>query len=182
MMIRAPRREAVPPVNNHSPVPGAETATAGGAWRRIRRAMADDSGKPQHQSLAAWRWVAAPLAGDRSLRGLAALKRLKPEQREALERCLEVREYRRGELVYQSGEEARSLSDVLAGVARLAVAMPNGRRVLLNLLPSGEIFGHRALVEAGHPRVFAAAAVANLRARRVGGDGFLRETAGDAAC
>src|SRR5438876_332390 len=66
MMIRAPRREAVPPVNNHSPVPGAETATAGGAWRRIRRAMADDSGKPQHQSLAAWRWVAAPLAGDRA--------------------------------------------------------------------------------------------------------------------
>src|SRR5437762_1575216 len=94
MMIRAPRREAVPPVNNHSPVPGAETATAGGAWRRIRRAMADDSGKPQHQSLAAWRWVAAPLAGDRSLRGLAALKRLKPEQREALagDRAREVGE------------------------------------------------------------------------------------------
>jgi len=168
-------------VNNHSPVPGAETATAGGAWRRIRRAMADDSGKPQHQSLAAWRWVAAPLAGDRSLRGLAALKRLKPEQREALERCLEVREYRRGELVYQSGEEARSLYVVLAGVARLSIASPNGRRVLLNLLPSGEIFGHSALVEAGHPRVFEAAAYTNLRAGRVSADDFLEALAGDRA-
>ena len=143
--------------------------------------MADDSGKPQHQSLAAWRWVAAPLAGDRSLRGLAALKRLKPEQREALERCLEVREYRRGELVYQSGEEARSLYVVLAGVARLSIASPNGRRVLLNLLPSGEIFGHSALVEAGHPRVFEAAAYTNLRAGRVSADDFLEALAGDRA-
>src|SRR5437773_9894029 len=80
--------------------------------------MAGDSGKPRPQSLAAWRPVAAPLAGDRSLRGLAALKRLKPEQREALERRLQVREYRRGELVYQPGEEAHSLYVVLAGVVR----------------------------------------------------------------
>src|SRR5213594_4949320 len=146
MMIRAPRHEAVPPVNNHSPVPGAETATAGGAWRRIRRAMADDSGKPRPQSLAAWRPVAAPLAGDRSLRGLAALKRLKPEQREALERRLQVREYRRAEFIYQPGQEARSLYVVLAGVARLSIPSPSGRRrVLLNLLPAGEIFGHSAL-------------------------------------
>src|SRR5947208_14707848 len=104
--------------------------------------MAGLSGKPRHTSRAPWRQVAAPLAGDRSLRGLAALKRLKPEQREALERCLEVREYRRGELVYQSGEEARSLYVVLAGLARLSIASPNGRRVLLNLLPAGATFAH----------------------------------------
>ena len=143
--------------------------------------MAGLSGKPRHKSSAPWRQVAAPLAGDRSLRGLAALKRLKPEQREALERRLQVREYRRGELVYQPGEEAHSLYVVLAGVVRLSIRSPNGRRVLLNLLPSGEIFGHSALVEAGHPRVFEAAAYTNLRAGRVSADDFLEALAGDRA-
>jgi len=53
--------------------------------------------------------------------------------------------------------------------------------VLLNLLPSGEIFGHSALVEAGHPHVFEAAAYTNLRAGRVSADDFLEVLAGDRA-
>src|SRR5690349_20467355 len=100
--------------------------------------------------------VVAPLAGDRSLRGLAALKRLHPEQREKLQRRLQPREYRRGEVVYQPEDEGGSLYlyVVLAGVVRLSIHSPNGRRVLLNLLPAGEIFGHTALVEHGFSRVF----------------------------
>src|SRR5437667_10497461 len=112
--------------------------------------MAGLSGKPRHQSSAPWRQVAAPLAGDRSRRGLAALKRLKPEQREALQRRLEVREYRRAELIYQPGQEARSLYVVLAGVARLSIPSPSCHRLLLKLLPAGETFGHSDLVEGGH--------------------------------
>ena len=143
--------------------------------------MAGLSGKPRHKSSAPWRQVAAPLAGDRSLRGLAALKRLKPEQREALQRRLEVREYRRAELIYQPGQEARSLYVVLAGVARLSIPSPSGRRVLLNLLPAGEIFGHSALVEGGHPHVFEAAAYTDVRAGRIGADDFLEVLAGERA-
>ncbi len=90
--------------------------------------------------------IVAPLAGDRSLRGLAAMKRLRPEQREALHQRLTTREYKRNELVYRPGEEARALYVVLAGVARLSIPMPNGRHVLLHLLPAGEIFGHTALL------------------------------------
>src|SRR3989441_5105807 len=142
--------------------------------------MAGLSGKPRHKA-SAWRQVAAPLAGDRSLRGLAALKRLKPEQRDALQRRLEVRDYRRGELIYQPGQEARSLYVVLAGVARLSIRSPNGRRVLLNLLPAGEIFGHSALVQAGHPHVFEAAAYTDLRAGRVSAEDFLKALAGERA-
>src|SRR2546426_9698464 len=97
--------------------------------------MAGLSGKPRHKA-SAWRQVAAPLAGDRSLRGLAALKRLKPEQREALQRRLEVREYRRAELIYQPGQEALSLYVVLAGVAPLSMPSPSGRHVLLYTLPA----------------------------------------------
>src|SRR2546430_2738382 len=50
-----------------------------------------------------WR-IVAPLAGDRSLRGLAATKRLRPEQRAALEHRLIVREYRRHAIIYRPGE------------------------------------------------------------------------------
>src|SRR5438067_6280329 len=92
-----------------------------------------------------WRDVVAPLAGDRSLRGLAAMKRLRTDQREALHARLSVREYRRGETVYRPGGHARSLYVVLAGVARLSIPAPNGRSVLIHLLPAGEIFGHTAL-------------------------------------
>ncbi len=113
-----------------------------------------------------WR-VVAPLAGDRSLRGLAATKRLHPEQRSALEHRLIVREYRRHAIIYRPGETADSLYVILAGVARLSLPMSNGRRVLLHLLPTGEMFGHSALVEAGTPRVFEAAAYTDLRLGRV---------------
>jgi CRP-like cAMP-binding protein len=124
-----------------------------------------------------WR-IIAPLAGDRSQRGLAAMKRLRPEQRETLQRRLQSREYRRGEIIYQADDEARSLYVVLAGVARLSIPAPSGRRVLLNLLPAGEIFGHTALVEGGFPRVFEAAAYTDVRVGRISTEDFLEALAG----
>jgi CRP-like cAMP-binding protein len=123
--------------------------------------------------------IVAPLAGDRSLRGLPALKRLRSEQREALERRLHVREYRRHTVLYRPGEVATSLYVVLAGVARLSIPAPSGRRVLLHLLPAGEVFGHTALV--GVPRVFEAAAYTDLRVGRIAADDFLAAMAGSHA-
>jgi CRP/FNR family cyclic AMP-dependent transcriptional regulator len=122
--------------------------------------------------------VVAPLAGDRSLRGLAALKRLQPEQRETLQSRLQPREYRRGEVIYHADEDARSLYVVLAGVVRPSIPSPSGRRVLLNLLPAGEIFGHTALVDGGFPRVFEAAAYTDVRVGRVSTEDFLDALAG----
>src|SRR5438093_6909662 len=119
-----------------------------------------------------WR-IVAPLAGDRSLRGLAATKRLRPDQRATLERRLVVREYRRHAIVYRPGEAADSLYIILSGVARLSLPMPTGRRVLLHLLPTGEMFGHSALVETGRRRVFEAAAYTDLRVARVSAQDFL---------
>jgi CRP-like cAMP-binding protein len=125
--------------------------------------------------------LVAPLAGDRSLRGLPAMKRLRPEQRAALESRLSVREYRRNELVYRPGTEARSLFVVLAGVARLSIPAPNGRRVLIHLLPAGEIFGHTSLVGGGVPRIFEAAAYTDLRVGRITSEDFLDVLAGPQA-
>jgi len=125
--------------------------------------------------------IVAPLAGDRSLRGLAALKRLRPDQREALQRKLKPREYRRGEVIYHADDAARSLYVVLAGVVRLSIPSPNGRRILLNLLPAGEILGHTALVEGGFARVFEAAAYTDVRVGRIGATDFLEVLAGPQA-
>lgn len=125
-----------------------------------------------------WRHFIAPLAGDRSLRGVAALHRLRPDQREALQRGLVVREYRRNQVIYHPGAEARHLYVVLAGVARLSILVPNGRRVLLHLLPAGEMFGHSALVEAAGAHVFEAAAYTPLRLGRVPVEDFLHAIAG----
>jgi CRP-like cAMP-binding protein len=129
---------------------------------------------------ARWLELVAPLAGDRSLRGLSAVKRLRADQREALERRLVVREYRRNGLVYRAGEPARSLYVVLGGVARLSIPTPSGRRVLMHLLPAGEFFGHSALVERG-TRVFEAAAYTDLRVGRITADDFLVAVTGKAA-
>jgi len=106
------------------------------------------------------------------------MKRLRPEQRSKLQSLLQIREYRRGELVYQPDEDANSLYVVIAGVARLSIPTPNGRRILLHLLPAGEIFGHTALVNARFPRVLEAAAYTDLRLGRVGRDDFLEALAG----
>ena len=54
--------------------------------------------------------------------------------------------------------------------------MPSGRRVLLHLLPAGEILGHTALV--GSPRVFEAVAYTDLRVGRIGAEEFLDAIAG----
>ncbi|HJQ83922.1 MAG TPA: Crp/Fnr family transcriptional regulator [Candidatus Binatia bacterium] len=122
--------------------------------------------------------IVAPLAGDRSLRGLAALKRLQPEQRDNLQRRLQPRDYHRGEVIYQAEDEGGSLYVVLSGVVRLSIPAPSGRRVLLNLLPAGEIFGHTSFVQGGFARIFEAAAYTDVRVGRVSAEDFLDALAG----
>src|SRR5262245_16116109 len=129
----------------------------------------------------AWDVLVAPLAGDRSLRGQPAMKRLPEGQRKRLEEQMIVRDYRRQTIIYRPGEEARGLYVVLSGVARLSIPTPRGRRVLLHLLPAGEIFGHAALLEAGGPRVFEVSAYTDLRVGQVSVEHFLRALAGRGA-
>jgi CRP-like cAMP-binding protein len=125
--------------------------------------------------------IVAPLAGDRSLRGLSAMKRLTAAQRDALQQRLVIREYRRNDVIYRPGEPARALFVVISGVARLSIPVPNGRHVLLHLLPAGEIFGHTALLEGAGPRVFEATAYTDLRLGRIETKEFLDVIAGSHA-
>ena len=46
------------------------------------------------------------------------MKRLRPEQRDKLQRKLQSREYRRADVIYHPDDEAGSLYVVLAGVVR----------------------------------------------------------------
>jgi CRP-like cAMP-binding protein len=121
-----------------------------------------------------WRVVVAPLAGDRSLRGMPAMKRLTAPQREALLARATISTYRRGEVVYRPGGHGRSLYLVLGGIARVSIPAPNGRRILIHLLPAGEIFGHTALVEGGGQRIFEVSAYTDLRVGRVSCDEFFQ--------
>jgi CRP-like cAMP-binding protein len=74
---------------------------------------------------------------------------------------------------------ARSLFVVLSGVVRLSIPTPSGRRILLHLLPAGEIFGHTALVDAGiGARLFEAVAYTPIRIGRIRADHFLEAIAG----
>jgi CRP/FNR family cyclic AMP-dependent transcriptional regulator len=133
------------------------------------------------ESVPSRRRLATPLAGHRSLRGLPALMRLRPAQREALRQRLHAREYRRGAVICSPTEPGRNLYVVLAGVVRLSIPSPGGRRILLNLLPTGEIVGHMALVEVGRPHAFEAVAYTDVRVGRVSAEDFLVALAGDRA-
>jgi CRP-like cAMP-binding protein len=106
------------------------------------------------------------------------MHRLSPTQREKLDRRLVAREYRRNQIIYEPGGEAHHLCVVLSGVARLSIPVPNGRRVLLHLLPAGEVFGHTALVESGAPRIFEAAAYTHARIGSITAEHFLEALAG----
>jgi CRP/FNR family transcriptional regulator, cyclic AMP receptor protein len=109
------------------------------------------------------------------------MKRLTPEQRAFIEQRLVVREYRRHAVVYHSGEPANGLFVVLGGVARLSIPTPTGRRVLIHLLPAGEMFGHSALVGGNPLRVFDAVAYTDLRVGRISVEEFLTALGGSDA-
>src|SRR2546428_12115836 len=104
----------------------------------------------------------APLAGDRSSRGLATTKRLRADQRDALHARLSVREYRRGEIVYRPGGPARHLYVVLAGGARLAIPPPHRRGGLLPPPPPRGGLRHPAAAGGGGPPHLEAAAAPRL--------------------
>jgi CRP-like cAMP-binding protein len=60
----------------------------------------------------------------------------------------------------------------------MSIPAPNGRRVLIHLLPSGEMFGHTALIDDGFPRLFEAAAYTDLRVGRITTTDFLEALVG----
>lgn len=62
-----------------------------------------------------------------------------------------VRSYRRGHTIYQQGDAGSAMMAVLEGRARMVVASPDGKEIVLNIIEPGDIFGEMALID-GKPR------------------------------
>src|ERR1051326_7164165 len=58
---------------------------------------------------------------------------------------------RRGQTIYQQGDEGSYLVAVLSGRIRISATSPEGREVTLNMIDAGEVFGEIALLD-GKPR------------------------------
>jgi CRP/FNR family cyclic AMP-dependent transcriptional regulator len=58
---------------------------------------------------------------------------------------------RRGQTVFQKGDEGTYMVAVLSGRIRISATSPEGREVTLNMIDAGEVFGEMALLS-GEPR------------------------------
>jgi CRP/FNR family cyclic AMP-dependent transcriptional regulator len=74
--------------------------------------------------------------------------------REALDDILlqaSEKSVRRGQTVFQKGDEGSYMVAVLSGRIRISATSPEGREVTLNMIDAGEVFGDMALLS-GKPR------------------------------
>lgn len=74
--------------------------------------------------------------------------------REALDEILShatERFVRRGQILFQKGDEGSYMVAVLSGRMRMSATSPEGREITLNMIDAGEVFGELALIE-GKPR------------------------------
>ena len=65
---------------------------------------------------------------------------------------------RRGQTVFQKGDEGSYMVAVLTGRVRISATSPDGREVTLNMIDAGEVFGEMALLD-GKPRSADATAI-----------------------
>jgi CRP/FNR family cyclic AMP-dependent transcriptional regulator len=83
--------------------------------------------------------------------------------REALDAILlqaTEKSVRRGQTVFQKGDEGSYMVAVLSGRIRISATSSEGREVTLNMIDSGEVFGEMALLD-GKPRSADATALEN---------------------
>jgi CRP-like cAMP-binding protein len=74
--------------------------------------------------------------------------------REALDQILQLATettVRRGQTIFQKGDEGSYMVAVLSGRVRVSATSPDGREVTLNMIDAGEVFGELALLD-GKPR------------------------------
>jgi CRP/FNR family cyclic AMP-dependent transcriptional regulator len=68
------------------------------------------------------------------------------------------RSVRRGQTLFQKGDEGSYLVAVLSGRIRISATSPEGRELTLNMIDAGEVFGEMALLD-GKPRSADATAI-----------------------
>jgi CRP/FNR family transcriptional regulator, cyclic AMP receptor protein len=91
---------------------------------------------------------------------------LAPEVQDDLLRRTSERTVRRGQIIFQKGDQGSYMVAVLSGRVRISDTSPDGREITLNMIDPGEVFGELALLD-GKPRSADATALEECRLLQV---------------
>lgn len=80
-----------------------------------------------------------------------------PDEMDAILDMATERKIRRGQMIFQKGDEGSSMMAVMSGRVRIGAVSAEGKEVTLNVINPGEVFGEIALLD-GKPRSADAAA------------------------
>ena len=86
-----------------------------------------------------------------ALRACPLFETVRPAELDAILDLASERRWKRGQTIFQQGDEGSSMMAVLAGTVRIGAVSAEGREVTLNTIRAGEVFGEIALLD-GKPR------------------------------
>jgi len=81
------------------------------------------------------------------MRGPSFLDRLGPDDRAALERTANRRQYRRGAVIFLDGQDASEVMVVESGELKITLASQDGREIMVDIRGPGEIVGEMSLID-----------------------------------
>jgi len=76
---------------------------------------------------------------------------MKPTEIDEIIKLASERRYRRGQTIFQRGDDGSALMAVLRGRVRISSVSAEGKELTLNVISPGEVFGEMALLD-GEPR------------------------------
>jgi CRP-like cAMP-binding protein len=98
------------------------------------------------------------LAGRMMLQRSPLFRGLAPAVLERIAALATQRSYRRGEVLFRSGDAGDALLGVVSGRIRISTGNAEGREIFLNIMEPGDTFGEIALLDGG-PRTATATAI-----------------------
>jgi CRP-like cAMP-binding protein len=98
------------------------------------------------------------LAGKMMLQRSPLFRGLAPAVLERIAALATQRAYRRGEVLFRSGDVGDALLGVVSGRIRISTGNAEGREIFLNIMEPGDTFGEIALLDGG-PRTATATAI-----------------------
>ena len=86
-----------------------------------------------------------------ALRASPLFLAMKPDELDEILKFASEKRFRRGQMIFQRGDNGSALMAVLRGRVRISSVSSDGKEVTLNVINPGEIFGEIALLD-GEPR------------------------------
>lgn len=115
------------------------------AWRASETAVAERDPDPAPAAAEA----GAHLDHDPFLSLVDLFQDLAPREILVIERNMEVREYRRGQVLFSPGETGEVVFAIKSGRVNLSRTMPDGRKIVVATLEAGTVLGATAVVGKG---------------------------------